>query len=85
MCPEIMNSVSVCVHTVFSKLQISDRRMQNIKCETSRDVQLQLLKRTILEGSPLIKKQCNPLILEYWNFREELSVIRGVILKGKKL
>ena len=59
--------------------------MQNIKCETSRDVQLQLLKRTILEGWPLNRKQCYPLILEYWNFREELYVIEGVILKGENI
>ena len=61
--PEIMSSVTASVHTVVSNLPISD---------TTRDAQLQLLKWTILNGWPVTRKPCNPLILEYWNFRQEL-------------
>jgi hypothetical protein len=64
-CPEVMSSVNVCVHAVLSNLQISDIRIQNIKFETGRDAQLQLLKWTILNGWPETRKQCNPLIIEY--------------------
>ena len=46
---------------------------------------MQLLKWTILNGWPETRKQCNPLIIEYWNFREELSVADEVILKGEKI
>ena len=45
-----MNSVSPSAHTVVSNLQISDRRIQDIKRETTHDAQLQLLKWTILKG-----------------------------------
>ncbi|CAB3983185.1 retrotransposon-like family member retr-1 [Paramuricea clavata] len=84
-CPDVMSSVNVRVHAVLSNLQISDRRIQNIKFETGRDVQLQLLKWTILNGWPETRKQCNTLIIEYWNFREELSVADEVTLKGGKI
>ena len=79
--PEIMSSVTASVHTVVSNLPISDRRIQDIKLETTRDAQLQLLKWTILNGWPGTRKLCNPLILEYWNFREELSTVDDVILR----
>ncbi len=80
-----MSSVNAHVQAVLSSWQISDRRIQDIKHETGRDVLFPLLKRTILNGWPITRKQCNPLIIEYWNFREELSIVDEVILKGEKI
>lgn len=40
---------------------------------------------TILNGWSENRKQCNPLVIAYWNFREDLSVLDEVILKGEKI
>ncbi len=82
-CPEM--ACDIRAYAILSNLQISDRRIQDIKHGTGCDAQFQLLKRTILNGWPVTRKQCNPFIIEYWNFREELSVVDEVILKGENI
>lgn len=57
-------SVSASVHIVVSNLQISDRRMQDIKRETTQDTQLRMDKWTILMANLLTRKQCNALIIQ---------------------
>ena len=36
-------------------------------------------------GWPDEKRDCHPLIGEYWNFREEISVVDGLILKNTRI
>ncbi|XP_033759897.1 uncharacterized protein K02A2.6-like [Pecten maximus] len=56
--------------------------MAELKLAFESDSQVCMLKTTILEGWPESRKDCPKSILEYWNHRDELSVIDGLILKG---
>ena len=39
----------------------------------------------IQQGWPDERQDCQPNIKEYWNFRDELKIIDGIIFKGKKI
>ena len=43
------------------------------------------LREIILQGWPEIKQNVDPCLREYWNYRDELSEIEGLILKGERI
>lgn len=75
------------VDTIISSLHISEQRMEQIpvQLETRKDKTLNILKEVILNGWPDAKSDCQLLIHDYWNWRNELSVIYDMIMKGSKI
>ncbi|XP_060082346.1 uncharacterized protein K02A2.6-like [Ylistrum balloti] len=63
---------------------VLDRKMDEIRRETSKDPDLQVLIETIVNGFPNTKSKCSSVVLEYWNIRDELSVV-GVILRNNRV
>ena len=51
-------------------LTISNDGLENIQRLTEADNQLQHLKMTVLQGWPEAKQQIEPLIAEYWTYRD---------------
>ncbi|UYV66194.1 K02A2.6-like [Cordylochernes scorpioides] len=70
----VMETLSVCSDTVL-----------RIREETSSDPILCEVKKRILNGWPPNKNQTSMLTREYWNFREELKVQDGIILKNDRI
>ena len=58
---------------------------QKIWCESSTDEELQLLVKTFNTGWPHSTFQCPELIRKHFNFREEFSVIDGLVLKCNRI
>ena len=58
--------------------------LQEIKSETSTDVELQTLISTVENGWPYRISQTHPALKKYWNVRSEISVIDGIVLKNDK-
>ena len=83
--PELSEGLDLHVHTVFSTISVSDRKLEQVRQATRNDVQFQTLKRTILDGWPETRKMCPPSILEYWNHRDELSVADDIIIRAQKI
>ncbi|XP_052820412.1 uncharacterized protein K02A2.6-like [Mya arenaria] len=83
--PEIAEGLDVHVHAVMSNLPVSDQKMELIRTATESDSQMQLLAKVILEGWSNDRPQYPSTLLEFWNFRDELSVVDGIILKGNKI
>ena len=83
--PELSEGLDLHVHTVFSTISVSDRKLDQVRQATGNDVQFQTLKRTILDGWPETRKMCPPSILEYWNHRDELSVADDIIIRAQKI
>ena len=79
---EMMNAQ---VHLVVSNTCLSDRKMNEMKTATGKDPQMQLLAETILKGWPDAKRKCPGEIADYWNIRDELSVMEDVIFKGDRI
>lgn len=73
------------VHMIMSNPPASDSKLEEIKAEIERDLQMRTLKQLALNGWPETKEQTPKEIQDYWNFRDEISVINDILLKGQKL
>lgn len=60
-------------------------KLSNIQEKTERDAQMSTLRRVIKEGWPAERKSCPTAILEYWNHRDELSEMSGMVFKGENI
>lgn len=66
-------------------LPMSEAKIKQFMIETKEDVVLQILKKQINEGWPNKIKDIPKEITPYWNYREELSVVKDLIFKGLKV
>ena len=73
------------VHMVYSNAAATQNKMEEIKMETARDETLMKIKEYIIEGWPNRKEEVSDDMKLYWSYKEELSVISGVIFKGERL
>ena len=53
--------------------QVSQTRLQELRLATQSDLTLKSLTKIIYEGWPQSKKNCPKQLLEFWNFRQEIS------------
>lgn len=83
--PELSEGMDLHVHTVLSSLPISDRKMKEIKTHTEQDPQMDKLTQIILKGWPDERHLCPEQVLEYWNYRDELTAVDSLMLKGQKM
>ncbi|XP_053388481.1 uncharacterized protein K02A2.6-like [Mercenaria mercenaria] len=83
--PSLTETVEVQVNMVKRSLPVSDRKLQEIKVNTDRDEQLLSLKQVIIEGWPDERNHCKSELLDFWNYRDELTVMDGIIMKGHKI
>lgn len=82
---DLSEGMDLQVHLVYDSLPVSDARLQEIEMETGEDTQFKQLATAIVEGWPGERRQCPEGIAEYWNHRDELSKINGIIFKGEKI
>ena len=83
--PTMSEGMDLHVHTVLSNLPISDRKLEEIRKHSELDSQFKCLSETIVQGWPNSRKQCPESISDFWNYRDQLSVADGLILKGCKI
>ena len=82
---ETVPGLNVTIHEVGVFSNTNDTSMQSIQQETQNDTELQTLLQYIMKGFPLMRDECHDAIKPYFNFREELTVVDGLILKGKRI
>ena len=58
--------------------------MQSIQKETQNDAEFQTLLQYIMKGFPMIKDECHDAVKPYFNYREELTVVNSLVLKGQR-
>lgn len=83
-CQDFSESFEAQVHMVTSNWSVSDRKMLEIEKASLSDPQFRILRSTILKGWPIMHQECPAEILDYWNHRDELTVLDGLIFKGNK-
>ena len=64
---------------------ISDHQLARFAEATKEDAILSDLQQVILSGWPDSKGQVPPNAQEFWNYRDELTVAQGLIVKGQKI
>ena len=60
-------------------------KVEAIKNATENDQQFVTLTNTILNGWPEQRKSCPTSIAKFWNHRDELTVIDGIVFRGQSL
>ena len=83
--PNLSEGMDVQVHTVMSNLQFSSNKLDEIKRSTDSDPQLSTLRNVILQGWPELRNKCPTEILDFWTFRDELTVMDSIVFKGQRV
>ncbi|XP_062574843.1 uncharacterized protein K02A2.6-like [Saccostrea cucullata] len=70
---------------LISYLPVSPIKYEEFKKATANDAELQSLLDTVLEGWPDSKAEVPDEIRMYWNIRDEISCVDGLLFKSHKL
>jgi len=79
---EEIKGLNITVHEININVNASPTRIDDIQRETAKDPILQVLAETINKGWPETRSSCPTVIADFWNYRDELCVENGMILKG---
>ena len=72
------------VHHIMQNAPISQTRLQELRLATQSDPTLCSLSKTIHEGWPQSKKDCPKQVLEFWDFRQDISE-ENILYKSHRL
>ena len=64
---------------------VEERERDEVLRETSKDKELQSLKHYISTGWPAKRSQIPVFLHPYWNYRDELTVENGILMKNSKV
>ena len=64
---------------------IEERERDEVLQETSKDKELQSLKHYISTGWPMKRSQIPVFLHPYWNYRDELTIESGILMKNSKV
>ena len=73
------------VHHVTKTIPATAARLQQIREETANDLILSKLLEVVHNGWPDKREKCPQVLHDYWNFREELTIEDGILLKGNRI
>ena len=68
------------IHDVY--LNASDDKCLSLATETSKDPMMQALKHQIIKGWPHTRSECSKNLQDFWNYRDELSILDRLVPKG---
>ena len=80
---ETVPGLNVTIHKVGVFSNTDNTSMQSIRQETQNDAELQTLLQYIMKGFSMTKDECHDAIKPSFNYREELTVVNGLVLKGQ--
>ena len=67
------------------ELNPNPSKLENIRQESEHDPQMLMLKELIIQGWPKDIKQCPLPLHSYWNYRDKLSIVDGIVVKGNHI
>ena len=77
-----IGGLDVSIHELHMHLNASPTKVQQIKEETAKDETLHSLHAIITQGWPEKQADCPAHLHAYWNYRDELTVSDGLVVKG---
>ena len=84
-CGEAVQGLDVSIHEVLLHLNASPTRVSQIREETAMDTTLSALHDVTMHGLPEKRSDCPVYLHPYWNYRDELTVADGLILRGTRI
>ena len=82
---DTIKGLDVSINKLHMHLNASPTRVEQIQTETAKDPILSSLKSFISHGWPDKRADCPSHLYGYWNYRDELTVANGLILKGTRI
>ena len=73
------------VHHIMQNAPVSQTRLQELRLAMQSYPTLCSLSKTIHKGLPQSKKDCPEQLLEFWDFRQEISEENGIMYKSHRL
>ena len=73
------------IHMIYANCAATDEKLETIKQETCLDLHLKTLLWYINNGWPRNKEDVSEVLRVYWSYKEDLSVINGIIFKGERI
>jgi transposase InsO family protein len=80
-----IKGLDISVHEMRAILQATPACLESIKQETSRNPEMSALREVICNGWPSLRIDCPQRLIGYWNYRDEMGVEDGLILKGTRI
>lgn len=77
--------INYAVHQVISNLPVSDNKLEHIRIATASDEHLSSLTNQIKHGWPDSIKECPKSVQKFWNHRDELTIMNGIVFKSDKI
>ena len=81
---EDMREKAIAVHTIAA-IPMSSAILETVEKATEMDNSLVELTRFVLNGWPASKAQTSEICKPYWHYREEISMINGILFKNHKV
>ena len=76
---------NISIHEISEITGFKSLTLKDIKEETIKDCQLTKLKTYIVDGFPKHKYECAEDICSFFDYRESLTIIDGMIMKDKRI
>ena len=80
-----IKGLQITVHEIHAALNTSPMRIKAIKEATAEDSPLQQMAGIITKGWPEHRTLCPKELLPFWNYRDELYIEDGILLKGERI
>ena len=77
--------ITLQIHLIQSSLPVSKPKLEEIREETAKDESLKDLIEIIKRGWPETKAYVSNSTRMYWDVRDELSELNGIILRGERI
>ena len=81
-CNETLVDEDIDVNLIEQELPMTEEKLQELKNATRNDNQLMALANTVQSGWPESRLQVPDCVRMFWNYRDEITVINGLIYKG---
>ena len=70
---------------IVSSSTLQQAEIEELQKATSEDTELQCLKTVISTGWPSSRSSCSDVLKNYWNYRDELWIEDGILMKNHKI
>ena len=82
----IESEIELPIHQVnINKATMEEEDVCELQWETASDPELQAVAKVISNGWPTLHKQAHPILHDYWNYQDELSIDNGILTKNDKI
>ena len=70
---------------ILSTSTLQQAEIEELQKATNEDTELQCLKNVISTGWPSTRSSCSDVLKNYWNYRDELWIENGILMKNQKV